>query len=137
MKRNIIAAFVAALAIAALAPAAPAGAARAAVAPVGPAIRIALDREGGFLGGHDRFMVDRSTAGGNKALRLAASRKFLRLRGSYQPANPCCDRYSYVVTVSYLRGPRKTVSTVQGTDAPQILWDVIAETERLGAVRAG
>ncbi|MEU4218488.1 hypothetical protein [Actinoplanes sp. NPDC026623] len=130
MKRTIIAALAVVSAIAASAPAAPAS---AATVPAGPAVRIALERAGGFIGGHDTFVVDRSTAGGHQALRLAGSRKFLRLRGSYQPANPCCDRYSYVVTVSYLHGPRKTVSTVQGADAPRILWDVIAETERVGA----
>lgn len=130
-KSSLIAALVAVSAIGASAPAS------AATVPAGPAIRIVLERAGGFIGGHDTFVVDRSTAGGHQALRLAGSHRFLRLRGSYQPANPCCDRYSYVVTVSYLRGSRKTVSTVQGTDAPRILWDVIAETERAGAGRGG
>jgi hypothetical protein len=57
---------------------------------------------------------------------------FRWLRGSYQPENPCCDRYSYRLTVTYRGGHRKTVSTVQGATAPHILWDVITEVERVG-----
>jgi hypothetical protein len=63
---------------------------------------------------------------------MAGSPEFGRLRGSYQPVNACCDRYSYRVTVTYRGGRHKTVSTVQGTTAPRILWDVITEVERVG-----
>lgn len=127
--RNIRVALVAVCAIAAVAPATP-----AAAAPGGfdSASGIVLERTGGFTGERTAFAVDRSTAGGQRPLRMAESRQFLRLRSSYQPQNPCCDRLSYRITVSYRGGYRKTVTTVQGARAPQILWDVINEVEQVG-----
>ncbi|GIF20258.1 hypothetical protein BJ973_001836 [Actinoplanes tereljensis] len=115
--------------IAALAPAAPVAAAPG----LAPAASIVLDRSGGFAGRQETFSVDRTTAGGDRALRLVATPEFRWLRSSYQPANPCCDRYFYRVAVTYRDGRRQTVSTVQGASAPRILWDVIAEVERVGA----
>jgi len=91
-----------------------------------------LERTGGFANLHDTFTVDRTTVGGQRALRLAGSPKFRSLRSSYLPQNLCCDRFAYRVTVSYPGAHRKTVSTVDGATAPQILWDVIGETERVG-----
>jgi hypothetical protein len=117
---------IAVCAIAALTPAAPAAAAQV------PATAIVLERAGGFAGTRDSFVVDRSTVGGRRPLRMAGSPEFRWLRSSYQPENPCCDRYSYRVTVTYPGGHHKTVSTVQGATAPHILWDVIAQVERVG-----
>ena len=113
-------------AIAALTPAAP-----AAAAPP-PATAVAVERSGGFAGGRDSFVVDHSTVGGRPSLRMAGSTDFRRLRSSYQPVNPCCDRFSYRVTVTYRGGHHKTVSTVQGTTAPRVLWNLIAEVQRVG-----
>jgi len=96
------------------------------------ATTIVVERAGGFAGTQDSFVVDRTTAGGQRPRRMAGSPEFRRLRGSYQPANPCCDRYSYRVTVTYRGGIHKTISTVQGATAPRILWKVIAEVERVG-----
>ena len=110
----------------ALAPGAP-----AAATPI-PATAIALERAGGFAGLQDSFVVDRSTVGGQRARRIASSTGFRRLRSSYQPANACCDRYSYRLTVTYRGGNHKTISAVQGTTAPPVLWQVIAEVERVG-----
>ena len=132
IARNSIVTLAAVCGIAALTPAAPAAAATAAPAPFGAATRIVLQRTGGIAGHQDSFAVDRTTVGGQRALRLAGSPRFRWLRASYQPKNPCCDRFAYRVTVSYRGGHRKTVSTVQGATAPQILWDVIGETERVG-----
>lgn len=126
ISRKAFTTLAAACAAAALAPAAPATAAPAV------ATSITLDRSGGFAGRHETFSVDGTTPGGRPALRMTSTPKFLRLRGSYQPKNPCCDRYAYELTVTYRGGFRKTVSTVQGTTAPQILWDVIGEVERVG-----
>jgi emfourin len=114
-------------AVAALTPAAPA------VAGATPATTIVLERAGGFAGTRASFLVDRSTVDGRRSLRMAGSSEFRRLRGSYQPQNPCCDRYSYRVAVTYRGGRHKTVSTVQGATAPRILWQIIAEVERVGA----
>ena len=97
-----------------------------------PATAIVLQRAGGFAGAQDSFVVDQVTAGGRRALQMAGSPAFRALRHSYQPENPCCDRYTYRLTVTYRGGYHKTVSTVQGTTAPRILWDVIAEVERVG-----
>jgi hypothetical protein len=113
--------------IAALAPEAPAA------AMPNPATGIVLERAGGFAGTMDSFVVDRSTAGGQRPRRMAGSTGFRRLRTSYQPGNPCCDRYSYRLTVTYRGGYHKTISTVQGAPAPGILWEVITEVERVGA----
>lgn len=126
ITRRGLAALVGLSGIATLAPAAPAGA-----TPI-LATAIVLERSGGFAGTRDSFVVDRSTVGGRRARRMAASPEFRRLRGSYQPDNPCCDRYVYRITATYPGGSRKTVSTVQGTTAPHLLWDVIAEVERVG-----
>lgn len=104
----------------------------AAATPI-PATAIVLERAGGFAGTRDSFVVDGSTVGGQRARRLAGSPEFRRLRGSYQPGNPCCDRYSYRLTVTYRGGRHKAVSTVQGTTAPRILWQVITEVVRVGA----
>ncbi len=117
---------VAGCAVAALTPAAP-----VAAGPV-PATTIVLERAGGFAGARDSFLVDRSTVGGQRPLRMAGSPEFRRLRGSYVPKNPCCDRFSYRLTVSYRSGGHKTISTVQGATAPRILWAVIAEVARIG-----
>jgi hypothetical protein len=126
MKRSIIGTSVAVCAVVALTPAAPAVAAGA------PATSVVVERSGGFVGARDSFVVDRSTAGGQRSLRMAGSSAFRRLRGSYQPANTCCDRFAYRVTATYRDGRHQTVSTVQGSPAPRILWDVIAEVERVG-----
>jgi hypothetical protein len=118
---------VALVAVAAFAPAVPAEA-----API-LANSIVLDRSGGITGARTTFLVDRSTVGGDEPRQLASTPQFQALRSSYLPANSCCDRYSYRLTVTYAGGYRKTVSTVQGTTAPSILWDVISSVERVGA----
>jgi hypothetical protein len=106
----------------------------AAAAAPGPtrATRIVLERTGGFAGVHDSFAVDRSTVGGQRPLRMVESRRFTSLRSSYVPKNSCCDRFAYQVTVTYRGGYTKTVSTVQGADAPSELWQVINAVERVG-----
>lgn len=125
--RNGIAALVAGCAVAALTPAAP-----AAATPI-PATAIRLERTGGFAGNSDLFTVDRSTTGGGRALRMAGRSEFRRLHGSYQSGSSCCDRFFYRITVNYRDGHRKSVTTLDGETAPRILWDVIAEVERVSA----
>jgi hypothetical protein len=121
-------------AVAALVPAVPAAASGASFASAAyrAADRVVLERTGGFAGRHDTFLVDRSTVDGGATLRLAGSPQFRRLRASYQPANPCCDRFAYQVTAYYRAGRSKTVSTVEGTRAPRVLWDVIRSAEQVG-----
>jgi hypothetical protein len=97
-----------------------------------PAEKIVMERSGGFAGNRDTFLVDRSTVGGRGVLRVAGSAQFRSLRRSYQPKNPCCDRYTYRLTVTYRHGWPKTVTTVQGATAPRVLWYTIGEVERVG-----
>ncbi|MET0424096.1 MAG: protealysin inhibitor emfourin [Actinoplanes sp.] len=111
---------------------APPAAAAPAPTGYGAATRVLLERTGGFAGVHDSFVVDRSTVGGQRSLRLVESYRFRALRASYVPKNSCCDRFFYQVTVTYRGGFRKTVSTVQGADAPRVLSDVISAVERAG-----
>lgn len=101
----------------------------------GPAVRLVLERSGGIAGLHDAFVVDRTVAGSSSVLRLAGTTKFRRLGPSYQPANPCCDRFSYRLTVSYRGGSTRTVSTVDGAHAPRVLWDVIGAAQKVGTHR--
>ncbi|MER7278747.1 protealysin inhibitor emfourin [Dactylosporangium sp. NPDC000244] len=129
--RNAIVTLALTGAVAAAAPATPAAAAPGMI-PIGLASKIVLERSGGFAGEQTAFVVDRSTAGGRPALRMAGSVRFLRLRPAYEPKNPCCDRYAYRITVTYRTGFHKSVSTVQGTKAPRILWDTIGQAERYG-----
>ncbi|GAA3455811.1 protealysin inhibitor emfourin [Dactylosporangium matsuzakiense] len=124
----------AAAAAALIAPAAPAAAAgpKGTGAATPAATQIVLERSGGFAGEHTAFVVDTTTVGGAPALQLAGTRRFLRLHAAYLPKHTCCDRYAYRVTVTY-RGERtKTVATMQGARAPQVLWDVISQSERYG-----
>ncbi|MFI5912252.1 protealysin inhibitor emfourin [Dactylosporangium sp. NPDC051541] len=116
-----------------IAPAAPAAAGAASDARrAAPATQIVLERSGGFAGEHTAFVVDETTVGGRPALRLAGTRRFQRLHAAYQPKHTCCDRFAYRVTVTFPGDRHQTVATMQGAKAPQILWDVIAQSERYG-----
>ncbi|WP_433373541.1 hypothetical protein ACQPZX_02115 [Actinoplanes sp. CA-142083] len=131
MRKSIRSLFTVCAVAAALAPAVPAAAAPA------QASRIEVERAGGFAGRHDTYVVDRWTDGGRRPLRTASSGAFLRLRGSYGQLNACCDLFSYRVTVTYRGGRQKEISTIQGAPAPRILWDVIADVQRVGQQPAG
>jgi hypothetical protein len=110
--------------------------------PDGPAARptagfaywIQVDRSGGIAGRHDVFTVGWFTPNrpGWTALALASTPRFRWLKPSYLPADQCCDRFSYVVTVRYQRGPTKVVRTMDGAPAPAVLWQVIKLTQRGG-----
>jgi hypothetical protein len=58
------------------------------------------------------------------ALALASTPQYRRLKSEYLPADPCCDRSSYEVTVRYQRGPAKVVRTMDGAAATKLLWQV-------------
>ncbi len=45
---------------------------------------------------------------------------FFDLSGSYMPDNPCCDRYTYTISVTY-NGVSKTVQTMDGVQIPPAL----------------
>jgi hypothetical protein len=72
-------------------------------------------------------VVERSTPGADvpRLFGAVSSSRFRGLRPRYLPANPCCDRYTYRLSVSYLHGRTKTVTTMDGTTAPPVLWKAI------------
>ncbi len=54
---------------------------------------------------------------------------YFELEGSYLPADPCCDRFSYLLSVRGGDGVH-TVETVEATeDVPQAVWDSMALVE--------
>jgi len=115
------------------------GASPAAAAPLDPgravpgfAYQIQLDRTGGIAGRHDRYVVGWFTPSRPAwtALALASTPRYRWLKPSYLPADPCCDRFSYEVTVRYQRGSTKVVRTMDGASAPKLLWQVIRLTQR-------
>jgi hypothetical protein len=125
MKRSLISFAVLLGLFAALAPVG----APPAHASAGPAYayRVDLDRTGGIAGRHDHWTVLRSTPDPEvrRLMWLVGSRGFRSLRPSYEPADPCCDRFTYRVTVQYRAGRTKHVTTLDGASAPSVLWSVI------------
>jgi hypothetical protein len=115
--------------------AAPAVAAPARTAATGFAYQVAVDRTGGIAGRHDRYTVNWRMRGTDArwALTLATTKEYKRLAASYLPADQCCDRFAYLVTVRYTNGTTKKVSTVAGATAPAILWRVIHSTQAASA----
>ena len=82
------------------------------------------------------FTVDAEHFGedGARLLRLVSKPEFLALKPRYGPENPCCDFFIYTVTVTYDGGHTKTVRTSEvAEDTPEILWNVILLTERIGS----
>jgi len=86
----------------------------------------------GTAGRHDRYLVGWFTPNRPAwtALALASTPQYRWLKPSYLPADPCCDGFSYEVTVRYQRGSTKVVRTMDGASAPKLLWQVIRLTQR-------
>jgi hypothetical protein len=118
-----------------LAGAAPVAAAPTTATATGFAYQVVVDRSGGFAGLHDQYLVNWRMRGADArwVLILTTTKEYKRLAGSYLPANPCCDRFEYLVTVRYTNGVTKKVRTVDGADAPALLWRVIRLTQRATA----
>jgi len=108
----------------------------AAAASAQTAQSIVLRRTGGLIGVDDTFTV----LAGNPSPRapqlfeLVGSDAFLALAPVYGPSNPCCDVFSYRLTVRYTDGTTKSVFTSDlAFTAPAILRQVIALTASIGA----
>ena len=56
----------------------------------------------------------------NDAVRRIVEGGFMGLAEEYMPANPCCDRFTYRLTVVY-EGTAKTVTTMDGAEQPPAL----------------
>jgi hypothetical protein len=120
--------------------AAPASAARSSAAAVAPADlpavhQVTLTRTGGFFPRHEVLVVEATDTRREVAylMALAASPEFRALKPSYLPSNPCCDRITSEVTVTYADGTTQTVVTMDGVEVPAVLTKVIQLTGRLGA----
>lgn len=65
-----------------------------------------------------------------RLLGLIEETGFFSFGDSYTPQNICCDRFSYEITV-YKDGQIKRVATIDGAEAPEGLWTIIGELNRL------
>jgi len=63
-------------------------------------------------------------------LALIEEAGFFSFRDSYMPQNICCDRFSYEITV-FQDGRNKRVTTMDGAEAPEGLWTIIGELNKL------
>ena len=63
-------------------------------------------------------------------LGLIEERGFFSFSDSYMPQNICCDRFSYEITV-LKDGQSKTVTAIDGAEAPEGLWSIMGELNRL------
>ena len=63
-------------------------------------------------------------------LALIEEKGFFSFNDSYMPQDICCDRLSYEITV-FKDGQGKMVTTMDGAEAPEGLWTIIGELNRL------
>ena len=63
-------------------------------------------------------------------LGLIEERGFFSSSDSYMPQNICCDRFSYELTI-FKDGQSKRVTTMDGAEAPEGLWTIIGELNKL------
>jgi hypothetical protein len=96
--------------------------------------RVVVERTGGIAGVHDTFIVEsRNTSPeAEKLFALTSSPEFLALDPVYLPQDTCCDFFEYRVTVSYTDGSGRWLVTMDGGDAPDLVWDVIGLTQSIG-----
>lgn len=66
----------------------------------------------------------------NNAVRQIVEGGFMDLAEKYMPANRCCDRFTYQLTVVY-EGAVKTVATMDGAEQPPALADALAMVRML------
>lgn len=110
---------------------------------------IVFRRSGGLMGISESWVVyedgqvayqeetkGESAAGKIEAQELAAllalmeEKGFFSFADSYIPQNICCDRFSYGIAV-FKDGQSKSVTTMDGAEAPEGLWAIIGELNGL------
>ncbi|SHF44623.1 protealysin inhibitor emfourin [Streptoalloteichus hindustanus] len=109
------------------------GVAAAQAAPVGTAegrggvSSVTLTTTGGYAGVHETVTVTPTTSFPKKdqLFSLVTRADFRALGDRYMPVHTCCDRFNYVLEVTYADGKRKKVETMDGATAPRVLFDVI------------
>lgn len=92
----------------------------------------------GHVEGHDLATGDRGRAWtaevGARAvadlLKLIKKEGFFSFKERYFPQNLCCDRFTYRITV-FNEGKEKSVTVMDGADAPEGLWRIIGELNKL------
>jgi hypothetical protein len=93
--------------------------------PGGEVSAVSVVREGGLKGGRVRrtFSLHRAPPPGHTradvraALRVAATPELARIVLP-TPASRCCDRYRFLITITYANGATKHFSTVEGEPWP-------------------
>lgn len=90
-----------------------------------PAYRVELHRTGGFIGVDDYFVAYRGEPGSEELFEIVDGPEFQSLGGSYLPKSRCCDRFMYQLKVWYADREVKAIATMDGGDAPDVLWKVI------------
>ncbi|MCI4063235.1 hypothetical protein MRQ36_11885 [Micromonospora sp. R77] len=95
--------------------------------------QVTVTRTGGFAGLTTEFTVASNTvhAATTDLIYTVNGREFRTLAPSYLPSSNGADRYVYTVTVSYSNGATKTVTTMDGAEAPAVLWQVIDTTVQI------
>lgn len=89
------------------------------------AYRVELHRTGGYLGVDDYFVAYRGEPGSETLFEIVDGAEFQSLNGSYLPKYRCCDRFMYQLKVWYADREVKAITTMDGGDAPDVLWKVI------------
>ncbi|WP_130512010.1 protealysin inhibitor emfourin [Krasilnikovia cinnamomea] len=97
------------------------------------ASQVTLIRTGGFAGVHDCYVVDSTTVHADtpRLMQLVSSWQFRRLDATYPASTQGADRFVYTVVVRYGHRWTKTVHTIEGADAPAVLWQTISLTQQI------
>jgi hypothetical protein len=94
-------------------------------APGGEVTAVRVVRDGGLKGGRVQrtFSLNgapppgQTTADVRDALRVAAAPELARIVLP-KPASRCCDRYRFLITITYANGATKHFSTLEGEEWP-------------------
>lgn len=117
------------------------GAALAAESPSVPAMSVAVEDTGGFLGIHDDYLVTRPTVTVDsrtiELFKLVGSPQYQALAPRYLPPYRCCDLIQTTVTVRYMDGTVKTVVTMTGGNPPALLTKVAALVREIAGKQVG
>jgi len=107
---------------------------------------IVLQREGGPSGESHEWRIYRDgrvQSGAGRAgqvqanqvealLHFIQSSGFFSMAANYQASNPCCDRFTYRLSVRTAQGTVYRVTAVEGaSEAPAVLWEILKLVEQL------
>ncbi|AHH97999.1 hypothetical protein GCM10010174_05900 [Kutzneria viridogrisea] len=99
-----------------------------------PAVsKVSVHTTGGFAGIDERRTATAATPGHRELFDLVQRADFEGLADSYVPKDQCCDHFRHTVDVVYTDGTHKTVETLDSSAAPQVLFQVIELTRKIGS----